>query len=213
MFQSGSAQILPQAENAFSKIAPILAKLPNTIDIIGHTDGKSFGSRPGGYSNWELSADRANAARRLLEKGGIPVSRIASVSGRADKDLKIPTDPLAASNRRITLKVRFNVPTKPQKLVEQSSISSTPAEIPPTTVPDAKVEPTEPRVENPISSEERNPPRSDPTTFNQPSVRRKDRVKLPDGPVPTENPAPNGKDKIFGNSPVIGPANPFSNIE
>ncbi len=111
MFSSGSAKVLPEAQEAFTKIGGILAKLPNTIDVMGHTDGKPFSSRQGGYSNWELSADRANAARRLLENAGIEAARFTSVVGKADKDLKNIEDPLAPANRRITVKVRFKAST------------------------------------------------------------------------------------------------------
>lgn len=108
MFSSGSARILPEAQLAFSKIGAILAKVPNKMDIYGHTDSTQFGSRPGGYSNWELSADRANAARRILEGQGIASDRFLSVVGRADRELKYPETPNAESNRRISLKVRFD---------------------------------------------------------------------------------------------------------
>ncbi|MBX7144305.1 MAG: OmpA family protein [Oligoflexia bacterium] len=107
MFASGSARINPEARDAFAKLASIIKNLPNEIDIVGHTDSKPFSSRPGAYSNWELSADRAQAARRLLEEEGVVADRIRSVVGRSDKEPRIEADPLAAANRRITLKMRF----------------------------------------------------------------------------------------------------------
>lgn len=105
MFQLGSAAIMPEAEAAFAKVARILSTLPNKIDIVGHTDGKGFNRK--GYTNWELSTDRANAARRLLEANGVAADRVDRVVGRADKDLRDESDPLAPANRRITLKLRF----------------------------------------------------------------------------------------------------------
>lgn len=107
MFDSGSARIRPETQDAFKKLAGIIKKMPNSIDLVGHTDSTPFGSRNGGYSNWELSADRANAARRLLEGEGLESARFTSVVGRADKELKYPGEPNNAGNRRITLKMRF----------------------------------------------------------------------------------------------------------
>jgi hypothetical protein len=86
----------------------MLKNLPNQIEIMGHTDAKPFLSR-GGMSNWELSSDRANTARRLLEQQGIPKERITSVVGRADRELRYPEDPFKQSNRRISLKVKFDM--------------------------------------------------------------------------------------------------------
>jgi uncharacterized protein with GYD domain len=108
MFASGSATIMPDAAAAFTKLAGILNTVPNKIDILGHTDATPYRSRTGSYSNWELSADRANAARKLLEAQGLDVGRIESVIGRADTELKNKDVPTDASNRRITLKIRFS---------------------------------------------------------------------------------------------------------
>lgn len=107
MFSSGSAVILPEAAKAFSKLAGILNSVPNKIDIIGHTDAKPYRSRTGAYTNWELSADRANAARKFLEAQGLSTGRIESVIGKADSELRNKEAPEDASNRRITLKIRF----------------------------------------------------------------------------------------------------------
>lgn len=107
MFRSGSAVVQPSAYQAFGKIATLLQSLPNKVEIVGHTDSATFGTMSRGFSNWELSADRANAARRLLVAQGLDESKILSVSGRADRDLKYPGDPQAPENRRIAIKVKF----------------------------------------------------------------------------------------------------------
>lgn len=107
MFELGQAAVLPEAQTAFAQLARLLSKVPNKIDIVGHTDAKPFGSGKDSYSNWELSSDRANTARRVLESAGMPSDHIRSVVGRADRQLRTPKDPFAASNRRITLKMRF----------------------------------------------------------------------------------------------------------
>jgi len=109
MFALGGSTILPDARKAFYEISKVLAPLPNKIDIHGHTDSRPFISRQNNYSNWELSAERANAARRLLElDGNIPGDRISSVIGRADREPRNAEDPEAAGNRRISLLVRYN---------------------------------------------------------------------------------------------------------
>lgn len=108
MFASGSARIKKQASEAFDKISELIKKMPNKIEIMGHTDARPFSNRRGGYSNWELSSDRANAARRLLADTGIPQSQIVSVVGRSDKELRLPDKPFDSSNRRITLKIKFD---------------------------------------------------------------------------------------------------------
>lgn len=107
MFRSGSAVVQPSAYQAFGKIARLLQTLPNSVEIAGHTDSAPFGTMSRGFTNWELSADRANAARRLLVAQGLEESKIVSVSGRADRDLKYPADPQAPENRRIAIKVKF----------------------------------------------------------------------------------------------------------
>jgi chemotaxis protein MotB len=125
MFLSGSARILPEAENAFKRLSTIIAAFPNTIDIIGHTDSKPFSRIQGGFSNWELSSARANSARKVLEASGLSASRITSVVGKADRELKKADDPYAASNRRITIKMRFDLT---QKLPILNSITDKKAE-------------------------------------------------------------------------------------
>jgi hypothetical protein len=109
MFSSGSATILKDAEAAFGKLAELLKPLNGPIDVIGHTDSIPYQTVDGNYTNWELSSDRANAARRLLISYGLKPDRFINVIGRADKDPKIKTDPKASSNRRITLKIRFGI--------------------------------------------------------------------------------------------------------
>ncbi len=120
MFRSGSAVVQPSAYQAFGKIAALLEGLPNKVEIVGHTDSRPFSTMNRGFSNWELSADRANAARRLLIAQGLPESRISGVSGRADQDLKYQNDPQAPENRRISIKVKFRENLLDDLIKEQS---------------------------------------------------------------------------------------------
>ena len=84
-------------------LVPVLATTTNDIAVAGHTDASQFTNR-GDYSNWELSSDRANAARRLLSERGLPADRIVRVSGRAATD-PIDPNPLAPRNRRIAVTI------------------------------------------------------------------------------------------------------------
>ena len=101
MFPFGSAVPNDKARLLLQKVAPVLARMTQDISIAGHTDAAPFAGS--GRTNWELSADRANATRRLLVDSGLQESRIRSVTGNAERDLAIPGDPLAAANRRIAI--------------------------------------------------------------------------------------------------------------
>jgi chemotaxis protein MotB len=102
LFARGSAQPLAQTRELMKQVAKIIEKVPNKIAIAGYTDGVPFGKNAA-YSNWELSADRANASRRLLAEAGIPDERFASVTGKADHDPLIEGDKTAPANRRISI--------------------------------------------------------------------------------------------------------------
>ena len=108
MFAPASTKILPRAERAFSGIVNLLRPLPHPIEVIGHTDATPFASFPRAMSNWDLSALRANEARKVLESNGFPEARVLAVIGKADRDLRFPERPLAAGNRRITVRLKFN---------------------------------------------------------------------------------------------------------
>jgi chemotaxis protein MotB len=81
----------------------VIARMPERLSISGHTDATPF--RGSDRSNWELSAERANATRRLLVEQGVAESRLRSVTGNADRDPLLPADPFAAANRRIAITV------------------------------------------------------------------------------------------------------------
>ena len=103
MFATGSPAPNEQAKLLIAKIAPVLMRLPGQISIEGHTDAAPY---PGpDRTNWELSAERANAARRMLAEAGLPDQRIRDVTGHADHDLLLPAQPLAPVNRRIAITV------------------------------------------------------------------------------------------------------------
>ena len=105
MFDSGSSVARPQMRALLRELGAVLANVPNQIAIEGHTDGVSYSGSRTGYSNWELSSDRANASRRELEAGGLPTSRITRVQGHASTVPIEGADPSSASNRRIVIVV------------------------------------------------------------------------------------------------------------
>jgi chemotaxis protein MotB len=105
-FQSGSPSPSDTGEELIMKLAKELGELPNDLLIEGHTDSKSFGANTA-YTNWELSSDRANAARRLMEKSGLRPGQVVQVRGFADHNLREPDNPLAASNRRVSVIVKY----------------------------------------------------------------------------------------------------------
>jgi chemotaxis protein MotB len=104
-FASGSAAAKPETVKVLTAIAAELQELPNKVAVEGHTDSQPYGAREG-YGNWELSADRANAARRILESHGLDPGHIEAVHGYADTRLRTPDTPLDPGNRRISIFVR-----------------------------------------------------------------------------------------------------------
>lgn len=111
MFSAGEAQPNARARRLIATLAGVIAQLPNRITISGHTDG----TLPGGRytSNFELSAERANAARRILAANGIAVSRIYEVAGRADSEPLFADDPTLPGNRRIAITLLREAPPLP----------------------------------------------------------------------------------------------------
>jgi len=110
-FDSGSARMSPGGADLIKLLAQELSKLPNTVAIEGHTDSKPYPSTAL-YTNWELSADRANAARRLMQSNGLREDQVTQVRGFADQRLRKSDSPQDPSNRRISLIVQYiNKPT------------------------------------------------------------------------------------------------------
>ncbi len=104
-FASGSAALAPGTSRVLELIAHELGKLKNPVVVEGHTDSRPYAST-NGYTNWELSADRANAARRAMEKGGLFKGQVHGIRGYADTTLRVAADPMDPRNRRVTVIVQ-----------------------------------------------------------------------------------------------------------
>jgi chemotaxis protein MotB len=103
MFNTASARMEPYAAQIIDQLAPVINELPNRISVSGHTDSVPFPGKGQGYTNWELSADRANAARKELVRGGLRDDKIIRVVGLASSVNLNKDDPLNPMNRRISI--------------------------------------------------------------------------------------------------------------
>jgi chemotaxis protein MotB len=110
-FENGNAEPTAAATEIFKVLAAELGALPNHLLIEGHTDSKPFSTEAKGYSNWELSTDRANSARRVLQQNGVKPDQIKEVRGFADQQLRNKVDPLDAANRRVSILVQYQEPS------------------------------------------------------------------------------------------------------
>ncbi|MGC4053695.1 MAG: OmpA family protein [Paludibaculum sp.] len=112
-FESGNAKPSAQGTELIKMLGEQLSQLPNKLLIEGHTDAKPYASEAG-YTNWELSTDRANCARRVLQESGIAGDRVAQVRGFADQHLRLPAAPFDPSNRRVSVLVQYReIPPAP----------------------------------------------------------------------------------------------------
>ena len=129
-FPSGSAELAPEARSILNEIAAGLCALPNQINIGGHTDKYIFASA-NNYTNWELSTDRANAARRVLESVCVKPEQIHRIIGFADTEPMVADDPYAPANRRISitvLRLDSNAPNSDDANQEYDSQNTIPGE-------------------------------------------------------------------------------------
>ncbi len=137
MFASGSANLFEHTERVLALVAKVILKMPQQISISGHTDSVPFTSRGDSYTNWELSADRANSSRRFLVQEGVPAGRLARVVGKAETEPLLVEDPANARNRRLSIVMLRGTGEQPA----------------PETAPDAAGEPnTEPDVTPPAKT-------------------------------------------------------------
>jgi chemotaxis protein MotB len=148
-FENGKAQPTPSLQELLKVLSVEVGKLPNPVSIEGHTDSKPF-SDSQTYGNWELSTDRANAARRLMQNSGLRPNQVVQVRGYADQNLRKPLQPQDASNRRVTLIIQYVKTEQPATFTSNGSLppaktlnappAPTPANVPATTPKEAKPE-------------------------------------------------------------------------
>jgi chemotaxis protein MotB len=105
-FDTGRSEPNPRGRELLELLGRELGQLPNEVRVEGYTDARPY-SLSSTYTNWELSADRANWARRLMTEHGLPPVQIQQIRGHADRELRDPDHPFAASNRRVTITMLF----------------------------------------------------------------------------------------------------------
>jgi chemotaxis protein MotB len=142
MFDIGSAQLKDYTREILREIAKILNDVPNRISLSGHTDAKPYAAGDRGYSNWELSVERANASRRELVAGGIEDRKIIRVVGLGSAVMLDKTDPFSPQNRRISITV-LNQRTE-KRILDDGSDGASPATAEPAPAPSVDAPATPP---------------------------------------------------------------------
>ncbi len=130
-FDVGSAQIKPETVKLLKLVAQEVGRLNNSIMIEGYTDARPYVGKD--YSNWELSSDRANTARRILEENGVRQNQVLQVRGFADRNLKHPDQPMDAANRRVSVLVAATPETIAQDVAPRNAQAApeNPSVVPP----------------------------------------------------------------------------------
>jgi chemotaxis protein MotB len=126
-FDSGNPKPNMDGKDTLVTLAEELGKLPNKIYVEGHTDSKPYAENSN-YTNWELSVDRANAARKILQQHGLRADQVTQVRGYANQNLRKPEDPLDPSNRRITVMVQYRIKEPGEKSDEAPAGEEKPGE-------------------------------------------------------------------------------------
>jgi chemotaxis protein MotB len=121
-FENGKAQPTASLQKILKVLSAETGKLPNLVSIEGHTDSKPFVSSEL-YSNWELSTDRANTARRLMESSGLRPNQVVQVRGYADQNLRKPDMPEDASNRRVTVVIQYLSKSTTKSVMSDGTLS------------------------------------------------------------------------------------------
>src|SRR5580658_4556258 len=123
-YESGSAKLSANGQELLALLAGELKTLPNDLLIEGHTDAAQY-STDANYSNWELSADRANSARRLMQQDGVRSNQVTQVRGYADQLLRVKDNPYDPSNRRISILVKNAASGAPPQIQDAKVVGST----------------------------------------------------------------------------------------
>lgn len=112
MFREGSKYPYETTRRLLAKMAPVISRMPNRVEITGHTTSGGQSMDPT-YTGWDLSSERANVARQILNEFGVPDSQFYAVIGKADTEPLFPNDPYLAANRRIGILLKAEAPPIP----------------------------------------------------------------------------------------------------
>jgi chemotaxis protein MotB len=187
-YESGSAKLSANGQELLALLAGELKTLPNDLLIEGHTDATQY-STDASYSNWELSADRANSARRLMQQDGVRSDQVTQVRGYADQLLRVKNNPYDPSNRRISILVRNGANGAPQ--IKDGSVVGPAAAVPGAAAGAAGANGTRGHAASGTVAQA--PPAS--VTATQPATQK----PSPNGPPANQQPAKSGlMSKIMG---------------
>ena len=182
-YELGSAKLSASGQALLSLLASELKTLPNSLLIEGHTDSTPY-SDQNGYSNWDLSADRANSARRLLQQDGVRINQVTQVRGYADQMLRVKNNPTDPSNRRVSILVKNDNEPVPILFADKIVNGSTPL---PGTAGGTKAVSGESKTADAKSSESASKPesgRKPQVTRPSPSTSKAPEASAPAGPKP-----------------------------
>lgn len=153
-FENGDAKPTPILGDLLRVLSAEVGKLPNPVSIEGHTDSTQYANK-GGYGNWELSTDRANMARKIMEANGLHANQVVQVRGFADNDLRDSAHPTAPENRRVTILIQYNLTNqdhRPGTLFNGKIASIEAPGVSPTEAPEAAAKGSQKPVEKPGST-------------------------------------------------------------
>lgn len=183
-FESGNASPTEAAQEILKTLSGELGTLPNHLLIEGHTDAKPFSGDQKGYSNWELSSDRANAARRLMMANGVRPDQVKQIRGFADQELRIPKNPEDPGNRRISVIVQYQDAAPLSQGDSDAALKSAAR---------ATEKPATPAKEgSPATAEKAKPLEAKPVPGTAPAAAPKLKDQTPAEPKPANKP-PSGK--------------------
>jgi chemotaxis protein MotB len=207
MFEPKGTQLTQAGEKILRKIAQVIKEMPNRISITGHTEATNY-AQSAQYTNWELTADRANAARRFLMTTNMEPNRVAKVTGRADQELLDPKNPTSSRNRRVTIvllrasyltSLGEQSPAPPAMLTvpkPTDALESEVAKPAPKPAAPPKPVPTDSFDSTPATHVDKSNADSLPTDFKMPTALRRSMDQLPAGATPDGSKANDSLDSL-----------------
>jgi chemotaxis protein MotB len=195
-YELGSAKLSQNGQELLSLLATELKTLPNLLLIEGHTDSTPY-SDQNGYSNWELSADRANSARKLLQQDGVRPNQVTQVRGYADQMLRVKDNPTDPSNRRISILVKNETEDVPVYFADKVVNGSTLLPGTPKAEAQARQQPTQKdQKPGPTPAAQNAAPKSGAPSAPQPASPPKPSAATPAAIVQAPAPKPSMMDRL-----------------